>query len=512
LRFEVFTHSYTTNQSCYTSENSVGLRVNVTAERPEKAALISPSMSSNISAKYAFTLAIVLLLVCGVLVYGTLANFASSERGVEHSQQVRELLGETESDIASAARARLIYVYNGKNDSLNEYRKSVEQIRTALERLRRITTDNPVQQRNCGRLERAVNTRVQLWEKSVALKQSSAPEAAGQPQMTLQSLEFANDIVTATRAMDDEESVLLKQRNVSARTHFLALIITIAGTLCAAVLLLLWHYRLLRAELYAREQAEQAASRAAGAAAQAEHKAHQAERAALASHEAARRLSAHLLQLRDDERRRLSRELHDSVGQYLAAIKMNLAVLASADGSDRRYSECAKLLDQSIKEIRTISHLLHPPGLDEAGFSAAAKWYAEEFAKRSGLELKLNIEEAPSRLPPATELALFRVLQESLTNIHRHSKSSTAEVLFEIHGERASLQIGDQGTGIPEEVLNRFKVAGTSGVGLAGMRERIRELGGRFEVESAAGGTRVSVDVPLVRSQNAPAQSAATRS
>ncbi|HEY7352590.1 MAG TPA: CHASE3 domain-containing protein [Terriglobales bacterium] len=465
-------------------------------------------MLTKVSAKYAFTLAILLLVVCGVLIYGTLANFADSERRVEHSQHVRELLGETESDIASAARLRLVYVFNGDNTSLTEYRNAVEEIRAVLKQLREITVDNPVQQTNCDRLETAVNTRIQVWEKSVALRQSGAPEAAGQPQMTLQSLEFANDIVSVTRAMDNEEAVLLKQRNASARAHFFTLIIAVALTLAAAVLLLLWHYRLLRTELEARAEAERSASEAAEAATQLEKKAYQAERAALASHEAARRLSARLLELRDDERRRLSRELHDSIGQYLAAIKMNLAVLAPADAPDHRYSECVKLLDQSIKEVRTISHLLHPPGLDEAGFSSAARWYAEEFAKRSGLSLKLNIEEPPGRLSPAMELALFRVLQESLTNIHRHSKSNSAEISFEVGPEHASLVVADYGSGIPEEVLKRFQVSGTSGVGLAGMRERIRELGGRFEVESASGGTRVRVSVPLSESKSVLTQSA----
>jgi two-component system, NarL family, sensor kinase len=201
--------------------------------------------------------------------------------------------------------------------------------------------------------------------------------------------------------------------------------------------------------------------------------------------------------LQDDERRRFSRELHDSIGQYLAATKMMFSSLASNHEADPRYAESVKLLDQSIKEIRTLSHLLHPPGLDEAGFSSAARWYAEEFGKRSGLELMLDIPELPERLPHPMELALFRVLQESLTNIHRHAKSKSAEVSFQVVAGQATLAITDHGHGIPDEVLDRFRVAGTSGVGLGGMRERVRELGGRFEVESSNWGTCVRVTVPL---------------
>lgn len=456
-----------------------------------------PRMSSSSTAKTAFAIAISLLLVCALLVYSTLTNFSKSQRAVEHSQQVRELLSETEADIATAARYRLIYVLNGENDTLTQYEQSVSQIPAVLGELRSVTADNPVQQSNCDRLEAAVNTRMQLWEKSVALRRSGVPEPAGQPQMTRQSLEFANDIVAVTHAMGAEESRLLKTYTESAHKHFDGAVAVIVITFTAAVLLLLWHYKLLRSELQAREEAELATSNAAKSALESEKKAHEAERTAVAGREAIGQLSARLLKLQDDERRRFSRELHDSIGQYLAATKMILATLASNHESDPRYAEGMKLLDQSIKEIRTLSHLLHPPGLDEAGFSSAARWYAEEFGKRSGIELKLSIPELPERLPPVMELALFRILQESLTNIHRHAKSKSAEVSFQVIAEQATLVITDYGRGIPDEVLDRFKVAGTSGVGLGGMRERVRELGGRFDVQSGSQGACVRVTVPL---------------
>jgi two-component system, NarL family, sensor kinase len=265
----------------------------------------------------------------------------------------------------------------------------------------------------------------------------------------------------------------------------------------AAVLLLLWHYRLLKDELFIREQAQLAADDAAKTAQAAEIKAHESEAAALASQEAARRLNARLLQLRDDERRKFSRELHDSIGQYLAAAKMTLQSLANGHDSDHRYAECIRLIDQSIRETRTISHLLHPPGLDEVGFSTAATWYAQGFAQRSGLQLDLNIAEPPERLPREVEIALFRVLQEALTNIHRHAKSNSARLNFEISQQNAILTVKDNGVGMGEDVLDRFRSSSTSGVGLAGMRERIRELGGSFEVESGRPGTLVRVCIPL---------------
>ena len=454
-------------------------------------------MLSRLTARMAFAIAIGLLAVCAILVYSTLLNFSKSEQLVYHTQHVRELLGEAESDIATAARARLTYVFNGEPEALEQYQRAVAQIPPVLQAVRRNTADNTAQQKNCDRLDQLVNERIQLLQESVNLKQSGAPSAAGQPEMTRQSVAFADEIVAVMQAMRAEESRLLEERTAAARSHFIFAVVVLIITFSASVLLLFWHYRLLRDELHARERAEQAASQAAAAAIDSEQKARQSENAAIASNEAARRLSTRLLQLQDDERRKFSRELHDSIGQYLAAAKMLLSSLAIGHDTDRRYSECLNLVDQAIKETRTISHLLHPPGLDEAGFSSAATWYAEGFAKRSGIDLRINIVDPPQRLPREIEIALFRVLQESLTNIHRHSKSSSAEVLFELTSEQAKLSIQDHGTGISKAVLDRFNLSGTSGVGLAGMRERIRELGGKFDVQSSGAGTCVQVVVPL---------------
>ena len=168
-----------------------------------------------------------------------------------------------------------------------------------------------------------------------------------------------------------------------------------------------------------------------------------------------------------------------------------------------------ELLDQSIAETRTISHLLHPPLLDEAGFSSAAKWYLEGFAQRSGIEVKIDLPENLERLPKAIELGLFRVLQESLTNIHRHSGSSRAEVSLKVFPEKVVLEVRDFGKGIPPRLLESFRTRGiSSGVGLAGMRERVRELGGRLEIQAKSPGSLVSVALPLtekVRGTNAAA-------
>jgi len=451
---------------------------------------------SRLSAQAAFAIAIGLLGACAVMVYSALSNFSESQRMVVHTLQLQGKLGETESTIATAARARLSFVFSGNPDDLRQYETAVGRIRPSLAELRQLSHDNPTQQKNCDRLEALVGERIQIWEKSIALKKSGVAEVPGQPNLTRQSVAFADETINVTHAMRDEESRLLQGRQASSLAQFAFARVVLVISFLSAIILLFWHYRLLRQELRGREEAEKTATAGALLAIEAERNAHASERSALASQEAARRLNARLLQLRDEERRRFSRELHDSIGQYLAAAKMILSTLASAHADDKRYPECLNLLDQSLTEIRTISHLLHPPGLDEAGFASAARWYAEGFAKRSGLNLKTSISDPPQRMPREIEIALFRVVQESLINIHRHSKGGSAELTFAATPERALLNIKDDGVGIPADVLHRFESSGTSGVGLAGMRERIRELGGEFKVESR-GGTSVEVTLPL---------------
>jgi PAS domain S-box-containing protein len=225
----------------------------------------------------------------------------------------------------------------------------------------------------------------------------------------------------------------------------------------------------------------------------------QTEEALQQSTAALRNLSARLIRSQDDENRRIARELHDSLGQYLVAIKMNLLALKGSEGNaDAVLTEIDELLERSITETRTLSHLLHPPALDELGLAAAAKWYVEGFAKRSGIDVSIELPPRMDRLPDAIELTLFRVLQESLTNIHRHSGSPSAEIHFAITDAEVSLQIRDHGRGMPQDLLNRSqKSSGDSGIGLLGMRERVNELGASLEITSDTNGTVVSVTVPL---------------
>jgi signal transduction histidine kinase len=214
-----------------------------------------------------------------------------------------------------------------------------------------------------------------------------------------------------------------------------------------------------------------------------------------------RRLSAKLLHLQDEEHKRIARNLHDSLGQYLAAIKMNLAELSRADvpNKDEVLSAALESVEQCIVETRTLSFLLHPPLLDEVGFAFAARWYTDEFAKRSGIEVKLALPAGVDRLPEFTELALFRILQESLTNVHRHSGTSLVEIALTVTENQVGFSVRDFGHGMPAGLLEGSHLnGGHVGVGLVGMRERVTDLGGSFDIESNSHGTAIIVALPLV--------------
>jgi signal transduction histidine kinase len=213
-------------------------------------------------------------------------------------------------------------------------------------------------------------------------------------------------------------------------------------------------------------------------------------------------LTQRLLKVQDEERRKLARDLHDSTGQTLAALKISVSFLQENCKRDQStlamVSDVSKLADRAIDEIRTMSYLLHPPLLDEAGFRCAAEWYVEGFAKRSGIHVSLTLTTNRERLPITMEIALFRVLQEGLTNVHRHSGASQVSVCFQCQSETAVLEIRDDGCGISADRLARLRGGSAqTGVGLAGMRERLNELNGKLEIESDNRGTSLRAIVPL---------------
>jgi signal transduction histidine kinase len=215
-----------------------------------------------------------------------------------------------------------------------------------------------------------------------------------------------------------------------------------------------------------------------------------------------RDLSARLMQLQDDERRRIARELHDSVGQLLVGLTLNLSnVRADIDRLSKTAAalgDSEALVQEMSQEVRTISHLLHPPLLDEAGLVSAIHCYVDGFAQRSKIKVALDLPEDFPRFSPELETAIFRMVQECLTNIHRHSGSSTATIRLRHLDGQVLVEVGDKGKGIPSEKLQAMASTGTPGVGLRGMRERIRQLGGALEITSNGAGTLILAQLPAI--------------
>ena len=227
-------------------------------------------------------------------------------------------------------------------------------------------------------------------------------------------------------------------------------------------------------------------------------------------------LSGRLLTIRDEERRRWARELHDSVGQLLVGITMNLSILQrQLDGAgpiDGKFlSESMHLTNEALQEIRTLSYLLHPPMLDEVGLASALRWFASGFSKRSQIEIDLEIPESLGRFPRDLEIAAFRIVQETLTNVHRHSGSSTAKINIWRSTNQLRLKVEDQGKGM---ILPAFgkddRENAILGVGISGIRERVRQLGGQMQIRSGEWGTALEVVFPLEESElNDPGRGAA---
>ena len=221
----------------------------------------------------------------------------------------------------------------------------------------------------------------------------------------------------------------------------------------------------------------------------------------LRMYESLRTLSTRMMAVQDEERRRIARDLHDSSGQLLAVIDIQLTTLAqdlrkAAPQFNEQLEETERVVELLQKEIRTTSYLLHPPLLDEAGLFSALSWYVEGLNKRSNVQIALEIARDFGRLPRDIELAVFRLVQESLANIYRHSGSETAMIRIARDEGAITVEVQDQGKGIPPEKLVEIQSEG-SGVGIRGMRERLRQFNGELRIESGKNGTRVSVTISV---------------
>jgi signal transduction histidine kinase len=343
-----------------------------------------------------------------------------------------------------------------------------------LAKVNALTIDNPPQQQRLNKLEPLIERRIALLEESIALRKEGKPDRSRQIELTTAGLGVYNDAVSLLEDLKKEEARLLVERQQLNGRRYNTTRQVLAIAFLVVVLLLFANFRQLLIELKDRERAESAV----------------------------RRLSSRILQLQDAERRKVARELHDSIGQYFAGLKMDLGLLRNENLSEEKRRQILErstaLLDKGLAETRTLSHLLHPPMLDEIGFASAASWYVEGFSERSKIDVTLELPNNMKRLPRDMELVLFRVLQEALTNIHKHSGSGTALVRLDSTEDAVRLLIQDHGRGIPPLLLQEFqRTSSGTGVGLAGMRERVIESRGKLEVQSDAQGTCLLVTMPL---------------
>ena len=232
----------------------------------------------------------------------------------------------------------------------------------------------------------------------------------------------------------------------------------------------------------------------------------QAREELVRSENSLRRLSLELLRTQDEERRRIGREMHDSIGQYLSALKIKIGLLEarnpSLDGQSRRdLHQCGTVLEECVREVRTISYLLYPPMLEEMGLKSAITWYLDGFRQRSGIRVNFEAPDSVERPSRDVELALFRVLQESLTNVHKHSGASLVDIQLSRENGAIHLNVRDYGKGLPEALASGIRPDSAHlGIGLRGMNERMRQLGGRLAVSCASPGTLVSATVPTRQS------------
>jgi two-component system, NarL family, sensor kinase len=222
-------------------------------------------------------------------------------------------------------------------------------------------------------------------------------------------------------------------------------------------------------------------------------------------------LSGGLMALQDEERKRLSRELHEGTAQMLAAVQMNLEVAKSLarDTNHKVISALdvsLELVEQSASELRTMAYLLHPPGLDDFGLAAALRWYANGFSTHSGIKVEVDIATEDTRFNRDIEIAVFRIVQEALTNILRHSASRTARIALRQRDDELELEVSDNGNGMMSDVMERMSSGKTvPGIGIAGIRERVRQLGGVFGLHSGPDGVRLVAKLPTTASRESKA-------
>ncbi len=419
------------------------------------------------------TLVCLTIIALGAVAYFTERGIVANRDWVIHTYQVRSLLSDLQLEVPRSETNetnRLLLLQN----SLQPAYESDLADRT-VEELRHLTRDNLRQQERLEELRGILQKPDPLMSaNSTGARVQLSPEELAR-QNAISAHEKRIDAIV--RAMQDEEESLLDQRLKSWDYLFKWNALMLGLAFAIVTVMLAYNFRLLVVEVAETKDTEMRVRD---------------------NEKSYRLMSAKILELQDWERRRIARELHDSVGQYLAGLKINLCQLETGTRSDapKMIHETIAITEYAIQEVRTISHLLHPPLLEELGFLSAARWYVDEYGKRGQVKVGLRIDEPIQRLPRPVEIALFRVLQESLTNVYRHAAARQVDVSIICCDGHVTLTVADDGKGIPDEILTRFEDGAAPGIGLAGMRERLAEFGGEMRVDSSGSGTVIAAIIP----------------
>lgn len=418
-------------------------------------------------------LVVVTIAALGGLAFFTERGIVASRDLVIHTYQVRTQLNDLQLQLMQLEQQ----VSPSRPSAGSRPGRSgspVERARQSFAMLRKLTADNPSQQIRLNQLGPLMIGMISATGGKSGIGQKATPIAPEGLSPEGQRGDQINQIVAS---MQDEEETLLGER-LKAWDHLFHRNVVMLGMAFAVVtVMLVYNFWLLLGEVARTKDREELVR---------------------ANAQSYRLMSARILELQDSERRRIARELHDSVGQFLVGLKINLSQIQNsrAENSAKLLQETVDLTDCALQEVRTISHLLHPPLLEELGFTSAARWYVDEYGKRSQVQVSLRIEKSIGRLPREIEIALFRVLQESLTNVYRHAAARSVDIGIAGENGFVVLTVADDGKGIPADVVSRFDSGAAPGIGLAGMRERLAEFGGRMNVHSSSAGSVVEATIP----------------
>ena len=461
----------------------------------------------------AFGVALVSIIALGGLQYRTGSRLDEDNRRVSHTQEGLRQLATLRNALNRADGSAQSFVITGDSSYLTPYNQATAAIRDLLQSLRKLTADNAGQQRRLDSLELLENSSIRALQDEIDARKTGTP--APEKLLPLESSirKATSDVRLTIEDMEAEETALLRQWNEAAqRANHQTNLLILFASLTAFVLLgasgmaLYFDMRARGQADASRIKAYQALQRANEELAKEVAVRRQAELRLQDSEQSLRQLSLSLLRTQDEERRRIARELHDNAGQYLAAIGMALDAARNAAQNFpaqlvRKLEEASEITKVCTTEVRTISHLLHPPLLEELGLASAVRWYVEGFSGRSGIRVQIEMPEELGRLGNDVELVLFRVLQESLTNIHRHSGSRTATIRIGMDSQYASLEVQDHGKGKGKS--NGKSNADVSadgfrpGIGITGMGERVKDLAGVLTIASDESGTLVKAVIPL---------------